>query len=332
MPAVEWATKNYAEVLGLGQLYAEDDAGTDFAAGGGQRMSCRQHARVGQLLANMGAWPVTNASQSLQADAAKEDDSEWSDGEGDGDGTWVQPPTETLAQPQQLISEELCKEILSPQMPNVSKSYGLLTWLGGATADPHNVSCCAPRWGTPGTCSGKKLEGSIIGDDIIQADGGSTPPELRPPLLPTELGLGMGWLGQYMYILPSERLVVVSLGETWCANMRTCTHSRTCMAHRCVYIFSVLDKPALHGCFCFIFLRRGESLQCDGDKANGYDDAFSSTQVWRAFRNATAPKSSDSESTRQLEDPESVSQQSRTAGLSYPPRIRFFYLAATLMD
>ena len=30
MPAVEWATKNYAEVLGLGQLYAEDDDASVF--------------------------------------------------------------------------------------------------------------------------------------------------------------------------------------------------------------------------------------------------------------------------------------------------------------
>ena len=34
----------------------------------------------------------------------------------------------------------------------------------------------------------------------------------------------------------------------------------------------------------------GESLQCDGDKADGYDDAFSATQVWRAFRNHTVVK------------------------------------------
>jgi CubicO group peptidase (beta-lactamase class C family) len=219
-PAVEWATKNYAEVLGLGDLYAADDAGTDFVAGGGQRMTCRQHARVGQLLANMGAWPMTTSSSKSTQPQAQQDaaDQEWGDGEGDGDGTWAQ---DSRAQ-RQLISKELCAEILTPQMPHVSKSYGLLTWLGGATADPHDVKCCAPRWGTPGSCSGKKLEQSILGDDIVHADGGPIPPELRPPLLPTDVGLGMGWLGQYMYILPSERLVVVSLGESWCVHTPSC--------------------------------------------------------------------------------------------------------------
>ena len=125
MPAVEWATKNFAEVLGLGELYAEDTAGTNFAAGGGQRMTCRQHARVGQLLANMGAWPVAADGQ----EAGGYVDPMWDDGEG-------------VMTAKQLISEELCADITAPQMPNVSKSYGLLTWLGGATADPcaHHTS------------------------------------------------------------------------------------------------------------------------------------------------------------------------------------------------
>lgn len=223
---MDWATENYAKVLGLGDLYAADGAGSDFVAGGGQRMTCRQHARVGQLLANMGAWPIANSTaQSTQAQDVAENDPEWSDGEGDGDGTWGQDSHAQQPQ-QQLISQKLCTEILTPQMPHVSKSYGLLTWLGGASADPHNVKCCAPRWGTPGSCSGKKLEQTILGDDIVHADGGSIPPELRPPLLPTDVGLGMGWLGQYMYILPSERLVVVSLGESWCVHTPIRAHLR----------------------------------------------------------------------------------------------------------
>jgi hypothetical protein len=98
---VEWATKYFAEAIGVPHLYAEDGAGSDFVAGGGQLMTCRQHARVGQLLANQGLWPA--------------------------------PPS---AAPTQLIAASLCEEILTPQMPNVSKAYGLLTWLGGATADP----------------------------------------------------------------------------------------------------------------------------------------------------------------------------------------------------
>ena len=65
VPAVEWATKNFAEVLGLGDLYKWDDDGTNFVAGGGQMMSCRQHAKVGQLLANRGAWPSSAALRAI---------------------------------------------------------------------------------------------------------------------------------------------------------------------------------------------------------------------------------------------------------------------------
>ena len=67
-------------------------------------MSCRDHARVGQLLLNKGHWP---------------------------------------GQSKPLINPALVEQILLPHFPNVSKSYGLLTWLGGATADPGN---CALRF------------------------------------------------------------------------------------------------------------------------------------------------------------------------------------------
>ena len=95
-------------------------------------------------------------------------------------------------------------------------------------------------------------------------------------MLPTNVGLGMGWLGQYMYILPTERLVVVTLGETW-----------------------------------------GESLQCDGDKANGYDDAWSATQVWRAFRNATAAKGGDAASMEDLLEVEKFQRQHMAAAMRH---------------
>ena len=105
VPAVEWATKNFAEVLGLGDLYKWDDDGTNFAAGGGQMMSCRQHAKVGQLLANRGAWPSSAAPAEPEAGG----------GEGAKEG-------EKEAAAVQLIKPELCDEVLTPQMPHVSKS------------------------------------------------------------------------------------------------------------------------------------------------------------------------------------------------------------------
>ena len=106
VPAVEWATKNFAEVLGLGDLYKWDDDGTNFAAGGGQMMSCRQHAKVGQLLANRGAWPSSAAPAEPEAGGVESGAKE-----GEKEAAAVQ-----------LIKPELCDEVLTPQMPHVSKS------------------------------------------------------------------------------------------------------------------------------------------------------------------------------------------------------------------
>eukprot|EP01051_Picozoa_sp_SAG22_P020399 SAG22_NODE_4110_length_1382_cov_1.226033_2_plen_97_part_01 len=79
-------------------------------------------------------------------------------------GQWPGPAG---GKPQALIKPALVEQIFAPHFPNVSKSYGMLTWLGGATADPHNVSCCAPRWGAKATCRGKTLTGAILGDDLL---------------------------------------------------------------------------------------------------------------------------------------------------------------------
>ena len=165
-----------------------------------------------------------------------------------------------------LLTPQFAEEVLKQQIPHVSKSYGMLTWLGGASNDPAHTNCCAPRWGDSANCDNQKLCGTILGDDVT---GPSCKPQpLSPPqrigaaaaadigdvmgTLPANVGVGMGWLGQYMFILPDEDLVVVSLGESW-----------------------------------------GSSLQCDGSKGNGYDDAFSATQVWRAFRNYTIDSRAD---------------------------------------
>lgn len=52
--ALEYATKKFAEPLGIPDLYKYDALGDDISAGGGQMMSCRDIARVGQLIVNKG--------------------------------------------------------------------------------------------------------------------------------------------------------------------------------------------------------------------------------------------------------------------------------------
>ena len=55
--ALEYATEKFARPLGIPDLFAYDamDSGRDFSAGGGQMVSCRDVARVGQLVLNKGA-------------------------------------------------------------------------------------------------------------------------------------------------------------------------------------------------------------------------------------------------------------------------------------
>lgn len=54
--AIQWASDNFATPLGLPELYAYDGLGEEISATGGQMMSCRDAARVGQLVVNEGVW------------------------------------------------------------------------------------------------------------------------------------------------------------------------------------------------------------------------------------------------------------------------------------
>jgi CubicO group peptidase (beta-lactamase class C family) len=82
--------------------------GPQFCPGGGQLMTCRDQLRVAQLLLNRGRWR-------------------------DVDG-----------EPFQLISEAYVDAMLVPHFPEVTTSYGFLTWLNHR-ANAHH--CCVARWG-----------------------------------------------------------------------------------------------------------------------------------------------------------------------------------------
>jgi hypothetical protein len=56
-PAIEWATREFAEKLGIADLFLFDDVPAGgVSSGGGQLMTCRDLARVGSLLVQGGKW------------------------------------------------------------------------------------------------------------------------------------------------------------------------------------------------------------------------------------------------------------------------------------
>ena len=99
--AVAWASQLMAK-LGLPDFYGQDDLGDEFAAGGGQQLSCRGGARLAQLVLNRGLWPSSPGN-----------------GPSGGDRT----------PPERLLGEAYVQEMLSPQFARRGFSYGFLTWL-----------------------------------------------------------------------------------------------------------------------------------------------------------------------------------------------------------
>lgn len=113
---VTWVTREFAVPMGLGTLFLFDALPTgDISAGGGQLYTCRDAARIGQLIASGGIW----AGQ---------------------DG-----------QPVRMMSAEFARGFITPQYPKSNAAYGFLTWLNTdvETVTP-GLHCCAPRWGHAG--------------------------------------------------------------------------------------------------------------------------------------------------------------------------------------
>jgi len=209
-PAVQWATNNVMAKLGLEDFYVDDELGHDFSAGGGQLVSCRDTARLSQLIMNKGLW---------RSD----------------DGTV-----------ERLVGADYIQQMSTPQFPKRAFTYGLLTWLNAKRDPAVSPPCCAPRWGPKSTCSGNVITDSLLGDGM--ANGALHAPH--------DVAMAMGWLGQYMFIVPSRNVTIASLGASWGSSTQ-----------------------------CPI----GNAKPTDPVYNDGYDDAFSATLVWMAMDNATKP-------------------------------------------
>ena len=108
----DWADEHFAARLGIPHLFRDNDAYVfpNVSAGGGQHMTCRQLARIGQLIVNEGKWP--------------------SAGQGSA--------------PTQLVSAEFMSDLKKQNFPSWGSSYGFLSWLNRPGEAP--TFCCAPRW------------------------------------------------------------------------------------------------------------------------------------------------------------------------------------------
>eukprot|EP01052_Picozoa_sp_SAG31_P030999 SAG31_NODE_3237_length_4508_cov_28.486278_3_plen_529_part_00 len=217
-----WATREYAQPMGLSpDIFAyggfhDPIDGNEFSPGGGQMMSCRDHLRIGQLLINKGRWA-------------------------DDDGSLHSSNPRPY---KQLLTEDFVEQFLEPSYPNVTQSYGFLVWLN---REVNQDGCCSPRWGGRGfdlsldisvdTCHVSiRPGGQMMGDGMPTAERA-----------PRDLALGMGSVGvafwpllftlstissiidslfckhslhcrmsaKYTIIVPSQSLVVHSLGLSW---------------------------------------------------------------------------------------------------------------------
>jgi len=269
-PSQQWATREYANVLGLpADIFAYDDFtdpidGAEFSPGGGQMMTCRDHLRVAQLLINKGRW--------YDDDEAERNSS-------------------TPRKVKQLLTEEFVKEFLNPAFPKVSKSYGFLTWLN-RPVNPDG--CCSPRWGggarkgalngtyngTISTCNDRigTVNAQIIGDNMDANHpfvGPQTPPWPQLERAPADLALGMGMSAKYSIIIPSQGLAMVSQGLSW-------SSSTTCPLG--IYpLFNACLKSQF-GCLNLTGTAERVPNGLLAESA-GYDDSWASTQLWRSIGN-----------------------------------------------
>lgn len=231
--ALDFASREFASVLGIPDLYTYDELAPDFSAGGGQMVTCRDVARVGQLILNRGEWlDATN-------------------------------------KPYQMARADFLDQMLQPAYPGKVDGYGFLTWLNTDVRTPtadgkRRSNCCAPRWvndGDPPTCSasgqcgrcciarkGYNLshvpcnpdlgvipdEGIGLGESCSLSPapecaqysdpseylattnlGDAFPDVDRPSSFPGRIGIGMGQSAKYMYLVPERNLTVVTIGRSW---------------------------------------------------------------------------------------------------------------------
>lgn len=215
-PAIVWATENFMAKIGLPQFYLTGDGYPEDARS-------LEISAGGGMMVN--CRDIARLGQIILDKGVVTRD----------DGTT-----------ERLVGADFIEAMLTPQFPARGFSYGLLTWLNAPRDPAVSPACCAPRWGPKQTCSNKRLTTSLLGDDLAGVA------DIAPP----DVGVGMGWLGQYLYIVPSTNVSITTMGSSW---------------------GSSLQCPL------------GNALPTDPVYNDGYDDGYSATEVWLALNAAVAP-------------------------------------------
>lgn len=222
--AQHFATHFFAKPLGVPELFVYDSQrwfpglANEISAGGGQMVTCREAARIGQFVLNRGMWRDVKGA------------------------------------PVRLGNEDYFHQMLQPAYPGVVDGYGFLTWLNvdqskqTSTGKPRS-HCCGPRFGgnkkvctkngtqcawcceaqagytnTSVPCQPSinaidptykqaNLTGAsmYVGNQIIGED-------LPPNFLtrsPESLGIGFGQYAKYMLMLPESNMQIISMGMSY---------------------------------------------------------------------------------------------------------------------
>ena len=204
LPAA-WAKSRFAAPLGIPNLYAWEGLEGQISAGGGQMVTCRQMARLGQLILNRGAWPSSSSFKSAAASAS---------------GVAAAKSVE------QLIPSSYVSDMLKAHYPNAAANYGLLTWLNSPAIPGVTKECCMPRW-----CNESgPLIGSMIGEDYTTEQ-----------IAPVDTAVALGYLGRHMYVIPSRNMTVVSFANAW-GTSSTCDMRKTPGAYDEAFTMSSILK------------------------------------------------------------------------------------------
>eukprot|EP00930_Biecheleria_cincta_P019698 TRINITY_DN14973_c0_g1_i1.p1 TRINITY_DN14973_c0_g1~~TRINITY_DN14973_c0_g1_i1.p1 ORF type:complete len:682 (-),score=69.57 TRINITY_DN14973_c0_g1_i1:89-2134(-) len=179
-------------------------------------------------------------------------------------GRWATDNGENPSRPdrpwRQLLTEEYVESMMRPNFPEAFTGYGMLSWLNAAANEKH---CCSPRWGNPTalpgneghlqTCAEETLFDHMIGDGMTKQTA------------PHDLVLGMGQSAKYLMVIPSQSLAVVTLGLSW-GSSNLCPLGNVDVSGKTLPNGTVLPKGMLLN-------------------ADGYDDGFVASQIWRAIGN-----------------------------------------------